>query len=73
MEVRGDVLSQLTHHRSQERTEEGRRYVRASRIIPEVVQVFRAQESVDGDKEGDVEGGSVHVSSSPIHSRNNYI
>ncbi len=42
-------------------------------IVPEAVEVFRAQESTDGDREADVEGGPIHVSSSSIHSRNDYI
>ncbi len=46
--------------------------MRTRRGVSEVVEVFRAEESADANREADAEGGPIHISSSPTYSCDNY-
>ncbi len=73
MVIQGNIVPQLTHHRSQEYTEGEKGHARSGRVITEVVDVFRDQERIDGNREGDAAGRSVHISSSSIDSHGDYV
>ncbi len=47
--------------------------MKSRRVVPKVVEVFRAQESTDGDREADAAGGPIHISSSWIYSCSDYM